>query len=193
MGIMSVAILAGLTWVVILDSRLRRQTRIIQEKAQREAVLEERSRIAREFHDTLEQELAAISIQLDTVSAQFDDSPAHARDLLELTRNMSRRSLAEARRSVWDLRSHLLENSNLVAALSEVAKALAASSQSQIVVSTAGPQRRLSASLENNMLRLAQEALTNALKHARAQRISVQLTYEPAPRPARSQRRRRRL
>jgi signal transduction histidine kinase len=176
-GIMSVSLLAGLAWLLVLDRRVRRQTQIIQEKAQREAVLEERSRIAREFHDTLEQELAAISIQLDTVCAQFEEAPAIARDLLELTRNMSRRSLAEARRSVWDLRSHLLENSNLVTALSEVAKGLAASTPCQIVVSTSGPQRKLPASLENNLLRLAQEALTNALKHARAQRISLQLAY----------------
>ena len=177
---MSVTLLAGLSWVVVLDRRVRRQTQIIQEKAQREAVLEERSRIAREFHDTLEQELAAISIQLDTVSAQFENSPAIARDLLELTRNMSRRSLAEARRSVWDLRSHLLENSNLVTALSEVAKGMAANSPCRIVVSTSGSPRKLSAPLENNLLRLAQEALTNALKHARAQRISVDLAYLPA-------------
>lgn len=178
-GIMSVSSMAGLAWVLVLDRRVRRQTQIIQEKAQREAVLEERSRIAREFHDTLEQELAAIAIQLDTVSAQFENSPEIARELLELTRNMSRRSLAEARRSVWDLRSHLLENSNLVTALSEVAKTLAASAPCQIVVSTSGPQRKLPAALENNLLRLAQEALTNALKHARARTITLQLAYTP--------------
>lgn len=176
---MSVSLLAGLAWLVVLDRRVRRQTQIIQEKAQREAVLEERSRIAREFHDTLEQELAAIAIQLDTVCAQFADSPAVARELLELTRNMSRRSLVEARRSVWDLRSHLLENSNLVTALAEVAKGAAAGSSAQIIVSTAGSPRKLVASLENNLLRLAQEALTNALKHARARRIGLQLAYEP--------------
>src|SRR5581483_301126 len=179
-GAMSLSLLAGLAWVLVLDRRVRRQTQIIQDKAQREAVLEERSRIAREFHDTLEQELAAIAIPLDTVSAQFEESPGVARELLELTRNMSRRSLAEARRSVWDLRSHLLENSNLVNALSEVAKGLAASATCQIDVSTTGPQRKLPAALENNLLRLAQEALTNALKHSRARRIALQLAYAPA-------------
>ena len=74
-------------------------------------ILEERDRIAREFHDTLEQELAAITIQLDAVEAQLNGSPETVRRLLGLARNMSRRSLSEARRSVWDLRSHLLENS----------------------------------------------------------------------------------
>ena len=75
LGIMSFVILAGLAWVVVLDRRVRQQTQIIQQKVRREGVLEERDRIAREFHDTLEQELAAITIQLGTVEAQFSESP----------------------------------------------------------------------------------------------------------------------
>jgi signal transduction histidine kinase len=142
-------------------------------------MLEERTRIAREFHDTLEQELVAITIQLETVAAQFDQAPRVARQMLDLARNMSRRSLSEARRSVWDLRSHLLENSNLVTALSEVAKLMAASARVAISVETSGPPRRLPPHMENNLLRIAQEALANALKHARARRIAVLLQYLP--------------
>jgi len=179
LAIMTVVLLAGLSWVVVLDRRVRKQTEIIQQKLQREAVLEERSRIAREFHDTLEQELAAITIQLDTVSAQFEESPRVARQLLDLARNMSRRSLVEARRSVWDLRSHLLENSSLVNALTELAKPLAAAARVEILVQTAGTPRKLAVQLENNLLRVAQEAITNALKHAHAAKLIVELTYAP--------------
>lgn len=179
LGVLSIVLFAGFAWVFILDRRVRQQTEIIQQKIQREAVLEERTRIAREFHDTLEQELAAITIQLDTVSAQFDDAPDVARRLLELARTMSRRSLFEARRSVWDLRSHLLENSNLVTALSEVTKLMAASANLQIEVQTSGPPRKLAAPVENNLLRIAQEALANALKHSQATQIIVKLNYEP--------------
>jgi signal transduction histidine kinase len=178
--IMSVVLLAGFAWVFVLDRRVRRQTAIIHQKIQREAMLEERTRIAREFHDTLEQELVAITIQLETVAAQFDLAPRVARQMLDLARNMSRRSLSEARRSVWDLRSHLLENSNLMTALSEVAKLMAASARAAISVETSGTPRKLSPHIENNLLRIAQEALANALKHAHARHIAVHLNYQPA-------------
>jgi signal transduction histidine kinase len=179
LGILGVVLLAGFSWLLVLDRRVRRQTDIIHQKIQREAILEERTRIAREFHDTLEQELAAITIQLDTVAAQFEDSPGVARQMLELARTMSRRSLFEARRSVWDLRSHLLENSNLLTALSEVTKLMAASARVKIAVQTSGMPRKLAPAIENNLLRIAQEALANALKHAQASQIIVKLNYEP--------------
>ncbi len=179
LGIMSVILLAGFSWVFVLDRRVRHQTAIIQQKIQREAVLEERTRIAREFHDTLEQELVAITIQLETVADQFDTAPRIARQMLDLARNMSRRSLFEARRSVWDLRSHLLENSNLVTALREVTKLMSASSCVSIAAQTSGAPRKLPPQVENNLLRIAQEALANALKHARATRITVYLAYDP--------------
>ena len=180
LGILSVVLLAGFAWVFVLDRRVRQQTAIIQQKIQREAVLEERTRIAREFHDTLEQELAAITIQLDTVAAQFDDAPDVARQMLELARTMSRRSLFEARRSVWDLRSHLLENSNLVTALSRSDQThVRQRAHVQIAVQTSGQPRKLAAPVENNLLRIAQEALANALKHAHATQIIVKLDYEP--------------
>jgi signal transduction histidine kinase len=178
LGIMSVVLLAGFGWLFALDGKVRQQTAIIQEKLKREAVLEERTRIAREFHDTLEQELVAITIQLELVAAQFDDAPEQARQMLELARNMTRRSLDEARRSVWDLRSHLLQNSNLATAVSEVTKLLSASARIPISVETSGAPRKLPLPIETNLLRIAQEALANAMKHSHATRIDVSLVYE---------------
>jgi signal transduction histidine kinase len=177
-GIMTLILLAGMVWVVVLGYRVRRQTRIIREKIKRTGVLEERDRIAREFHDTLEQELAAIAIQLDAVEAQLNESPETVRRLLGLARNMSRRSLSEARRSVWDLRSHLLENADLVAALTEMAAPLSAASGVEIVVHSTGAPRKLPAVTEHNLLRVAQEALANSLKHSGADKIVVALRYE---------------
>ncbi len=178
LGIMTFILLAGVVWVVVLGRRVRRQTRIIEEKVRRAGVLEERDRIAREFHDTLEQELAAITIQLDAVEAQLNGSPEAVRRLLGLARNMSRRSLSEARRSVWDLRSHLLENCDLAAALTEMAAPLSTASGVEITVQSTGVPRRLPAVIEHNILRVTQEALANALKHSGAKNISVALRYE---------------
>jgi signal transduction histidine kinase len=180
LGIMSLVLFAGLAWVVVLDRRVHWQTRIIEEKVKREGVLEERDRIAREFHDTLEQELASITIQLDAVDAQFKGSPETAHRLLGLARFFSRRSLSEARRSVWDLRSHLLENSDLATALREMALPLAAAAGVEIAVKSAGVPRKLPAVAEHNLLRVAQEAIANALKHSGAKQIMVVLEYEPS-------------
>ena len=179
-GIMALILLAGLVWVVVLGLRVRQQTRIIEEKIKRAGVLEERDRIAREFHDTLEQELAAITIQLDAVEAQLNGASPFVRQLLNLARNMSRRSLAEARRSVWDLRSHLLENSDLTTALNQIASSLEAAPDRKIFVQSSGTARKLPAVIEHNLLRAAQEALANALKHSGAKKIIVALNYEPS-------------
>jgi signal transduction histidine kinase len=175
---MSLILLAGLAWVLMLDRRVRQQTRIIQQKVWREGVLEERDRIAREFHDTLEQDLAAINIQLGAVEAQFRQSPEVAFQQLELARNMTRHSLSEARRSVWDLRSHLLENSNLANALEEMAAPLSANASVKIAVQSFGAPEKLPALVEHNLLRIAQEALLNAFKHSGAKRIVVSLNYK---------------
>jgi signal transduction histidine kinase len=179
LGIMSLILFAGLAWVVVLDRRVHQQTRIIEEKVKREGVLEERDRIAREFHDTLEQELAAITIQLDAVDAQFKGSPETAHRLLGLARFFARRSLSEARRSVWDLRSHLLENSDLATALREMAMPLAAAVGVEITIQSAGVSRKLPAVAEHNLLRVAQEAIANALKHSGTKKIMIVLEYEP--------------
>jgi signal transduction histidine kinase len=178
LGIMSFILLAGVCWVVVLDRRVRHQTRIIQQKVKREGVLEERDRIAREFHDTLEQEIAAIIIQLDAVEMQFNSSPKTARQLLGLARDMSRHSLAEARRSVRDLRSRLLENSDLPTALKEMAAPLSPGNGTEITVQTSGAPRKLPALAEHHLLRVAQEGIVNSLKHARAKKIAVTLRYE---------------
>jgi len=180
LGIMTLILLAGLVWVVVLGRRVSQQTRIIEEKVRRAGVLEERDRIAREFHDTLEQELAAITIQLDAVEAQLNGSPEAVRRLLGLARNMIRRSLSEARRSVWDLRSHLLENCDLAGALTEMAAPLAAASGAEIAIQSTGVPRKLPAVTEHNLLRVTQEALANALKHSGAKKIIVALSYEPS-------------
>jgi signal transduction histidine kinase len=178
-GAMMLALLFGLAWAMALDRRVRRQTQIIAEKVRREGVIEERDRIAREFHDTLEQELVAITMQLDTLKAQSVGATPTERRHLDLARNMSRRSLSEARRSVCALRSHLLENSPLEIALKEIADPLFHETGIEIFVTQTGIPRKLPALTEHNLLRIGQEGLANAFKHSRAKKINVTIAYQP--------------
>lgn len=178
-GLMMLVLLIGLAWVVALDRRVRWQTEIIAEKVRREGVIEERDRIAREFHDTLEQELVAITMQLDAIKAQSAGATPTERRHLDLARNMSRRSLSEARRSVWALRSHLLENCTLETALKEIAHSLFYENDIKVVVTQTGIPRKLPALTEHNLLRIGQEGLANAFKHSRAKKIRVTIAYAP--------------
>src|SRR5258708_38316614 len=166
LGITACVLLAAAAWVVVLGRRLREQMAIIRQKLKSGAVLEERNRIARELHDTLEQELAGITMQLDLAADCFQQSPNLARGAIDMARNMSRHSMIEARRSVWDLRCHLLENGDLVSALTQAIHSMVTLDQAKIQVQIQGEPYRLAPEIEMNLLRIGQEAVANALKHA---------------------------
>jgi signal transduction histidine kinase len=172
-------LLLVIAWVVVLRRRLREQMNLIRQKLRGNAVLEERNRIARELHDTLEQELAGITMQLDLAADCFQRSPGLARSAIDMARNMSRHSMMEAHRSVWDLRCHLLENGDLVSALTQAIQPMVALDQAKVQVRIQGEPCRLSPEVEMNLLRIGQEAVANALKHANARNILVELRHEP--------------
>ena len=163
--------LAMLGWLLF---RLR--VRAMQ--AQFGAVLAERTRIAREIHDNLAQELSGISVQLEVVSRTMPPEAQTARAQLDRARQQVRHGIAEARRYIWDLRSTALENNDLPAALSETARRLTNDTGIQTQVEVNGTFRPLGRPIEDNLLRIGQEAINNAVKHAGAQRISVNLVFD---------------
>jgi signal transduction histidine kinase len=178
LGIAIGALLVVLTWMVVLRRRVHEQMEVIRQKLRSSAVLEERNRIARELHDTLEQELAGITLQLDLAVDCFQRAPRVAEQAVETARNMSRHSMVEARRSVWDLRCQLLENGDLVSALTQIVRPLA-TPESHIEVKISGTPIRLPGAMEMNLLRIGQEAVGNAVKHGRAQSVAIELCYTP--------------
>ncbi|HYE75042.1 MAG TPA: histidine kinase, partial [Blastocatellia bacterium] len=155
------------------------RARVRRIEKQFSAVLAERNRIAREIHDTLAQGFAGISVQLELVARMLATSPERAKTHLDQARSLVRDSLSEARRSVWDLRSQALEGSDLPSALSETARRLTADTNVQAQVQVNGTYRELSRTLEDNLLRIGQEAMTNAIKHAQAQHLYINLKFEP--------------
>lgn len=172
-------LLIVLVWMMVLRRRVREQMEVIRQKLRSSAVLEERNRIARELHDTLEQELAGITLQLDLAVDCFQRAPRVAQQAVETARNMSRHSMVEARRSVWDLRCQLLEDGDLVSALSQIIAPLSPP-DGRIQVKIEGTPVRLPGPIEMNLLRIGQEAVGNAVKHGRARAVAIELRYTPA-------------
>jgi signal transduction histidine kinase/ligand-binding sensor domain-containing protein len=152
--------------------------RIRQVKARFSAVLAERSRLAREIHDTLSQGFVGIGLQLNTAERMLDQSTEKAKHHLELAEGMVKHSLAEARRAVADLRSHALESGDLFKALSNIAEQLTAGTGVQAQLQVTGARRHLDAAVENHLLRIGQEAMTNAMKHAKPKKIHLELCFE---------------
>lgn len=141
---------------------------------------EERNRLAREIHDTLAQGLAGIALQLETADALLEagEPPQRVRPAIQQALRLARANLDEARRSVLDLRAVPLEGRRLGQALSDLVKA-ARGDGLQAHFSAVGGNRPLPARIEIGLYRIAQEALANAVMHAEARHVSVQLVSSP--------------
>lgn len=151
--------------------------RLRRVQAQFGAVLAERTRIAREIHDNLAQEMLGISVQLEVVARTLPESAHVAKTHLDRVRMLVRHGVAEARRYVWDLRSQALEKDDLPTALAETARRLTNDTPLQVQFDVSGTFRPLPRLVEDNLLRLGQEAINNAVQHARAKQIFVNLKF----------------
>jgi signal transduction histidine kinase len=131
--------------------------------------------MARDLHDTLEQQLSGIALQLDGLNDAIKANPESASRSLSLARRMLRFTRLEARRSVWDLRSKTLEKEGLAAALRAMAQTATSAAGPVIEVKESGPERTLPTAVQFHLLRIGQEALANATKHSQARHIVIEL------------------
>lgn len=146
-------------------------------EVQFKAVLTERTRLAQELHDTVEQTLTGIVFQLDSATKLSERDPKASQHHLELARNLMDKSQDEMRQSVWDLRRRALEQFDLSKALAEGARQITAGTGVQAHVETKGQIRPLPEVVEDNLLRIGQEALSNVVKHSHATTANIELKF----------------
>ncbi|MBF2005099.1 MAG: PAS domain S-box protein [Chlorogloeopsis fritschii C42_A2020_084] len=148
-------------------------------QAEAASILEERNRMAREIHDTLAQAFTGILAQVGAANQVLTDDLEATGAHLDLIKELARTGLIEARRSVVALRPQLLESGSLQNALHRlVAQTRAAATDTTLYYEIEGAVYSLPTEVESNLLRIGQEALTNAIRHANADEIRVELVYD---------------
>jgi two-component system NarL family sensor kinase len=135
---------------------------------------DERTRLAREIHDTLAQGLAALTIQIETALQYVGRDPDRVRERMEKALDTARASLDEARRSVTALRAGATSGKPLAQALAAFARELTSESGIRVSFESRGICT-LDAAAEEELFRIAQQALTNVKQHAQAKTASVAL------------------
>jgi signal transduction histidine kinase len=149
------------------------------ERAREAAILTERNRIARDIHDTLAQGFTGVVVNLEAASRTLKKHNVEvALEHIEHARGLAQSCLDEARLSVRALRPDVLQHATLMQAVqAQVARMQASGVPAQLSIrGTAVPLPR---EIEGELLRIAQESITNVLKHARARRVEVTLAYAP--------------
>ena len=140
--------------------------------------LAERARISLELHDTVAQELVSVHLLLDLAAGTLASDGAATRRYIERAAAVSQETLGEVRRVLANLRPSALDEKPLPAALESFVNQAAEGFSPRPHVVVHGTPRPLPPEIENDLLRIAQEAITNALHHANASRVEVELLYE---------------
>ncbi len=165
----ALGLMVGAAWWLRL-SAVRRQYHL---------VFEERARMSREIHDTLLQSLAAIGVELENIATQLNPAEARGRESLRRLRRQVVHSLREARESILGLRQNSMESRSLVSALQALADNTTAAQPAHVDLTVDGRPRRCNPDVELQLLRISQEAVTNAIRHGAATHISLVIDFRP--------------
>jgi PAS domain S-box-containing protein len=150
----------------------------LREQAEQAAVLVERQRLARDLHDAVTQTLFSASLFADVIPQLWEVDQAEARSRLQQLRTLTRGALAEMRLLLVELRPSTLTELSLTDLLRQLGDATAGNSGAEVSVQIYGPgPTRLAPDVHVALYRIAQEALHNIVKHARAGRVSIMLSY----------------
>jgi signal transduction histidine kinase len=139
-------------------------------------VFAERTRVSREIHDTLLQSLVGLALQLDVVARRLGAQPAE-RDQVTRIRRLVEDYIRDARQSIWDLRSSDLQALGLVNAMQRLGRRVTEEAGVRVDLTVTGRERACPPKVQMHLLRIAQEAMANAIRHGRAQGLHLELAF----------------
>jgi signal transduction histidine kinase len=158
---------------------LRLEAALLFDEVRSLATNEERQRLAREIHDGVAQELVMVGYGIDNAQASLPEGADEAAEELRILRGEVTRVITELRLSLFELRSEVDRQGGLAAAIAEYARTLGTSAGLRVHFTFDESTARLPAATEAELLRIAQEAITNARKHAGASNLWVTCTVDP--------------
>jgi signal transduction histidine kinase len=158
---------------------LRLEAALLFDEVRSLATNEERQRLAREIHDGVAQELVMVGYGIDNALATLPEGADETAEELRALRGEVTRVITELRLSLFELRSEVDRHGGLAAAIAEYARTIGASAGLRVHLSLDESTARLPAAVEAELLRIAQEAITNARKHAGASNLWVTCAVDP--------------
>ncbi len=166
--------------IVWLQARARfRRQQMSRRLAEGEfaAILNERNRMAREIHDTVAQDLSAITAQLEVARSKLGKANDAALVHINMAREAACSSLQEARRSIWNMRSQVLEDRDLADALTCLLEQTTRGTTTRGLSRVIGGIRRLPSAIENHLLRIGQQAIHNAMLHGHPATLELAVEF----------------